>query len=261
MKKYSRLLMSLIPVVILMVAASGQDVQNQIEKAKIFRDTYPLIAETDLYCSFFILEEFPNIKIVAAERASEKTMFSDGDVFYVDKGKDDGLQENQVWTILDIGDKIKSTDLRLTLGPLAFKRGRARIVRTEAGRSLAKVERSCGRIMIGNFLAPFEEKEGLLGKDLGFNVLAKEGAETGRLVYLQNDLNQIGTGNWAIIDMGKAQGIQIGQQLTIFKRFDKNRPLEAIGNSVVIDLGTQSATIKILSCKDAARLGYPVQVK
>jgi len=261
MKKHRRLIMSLIPVVFLMVASSGQEVQNQIEKAKIFRDTYPLIAESDLYCSFFILEEFPNIKIIAAERALEKTMFSDGDAFYVDKGKDDGLQDNQVWTILEIGDKIKSTDLRLTLGPLAFKRGRARIIRTEAGRSLAKVERSCGRIMIGSFLTPFEEKEGLLGKDLGFNVLAKEGAETGRLVYLQNDLDQIGTGNWAIIDMGKAQGIQVGQQLTIFKRFDKNRPLEAIGNSVVIDLGTQSATIKILSCKDAARLGYPVQVK
>jgi len=261
MKKHRRLIMSLIPVVFLMVASSWQEVQNQIEKAKIFRDTYPLIAESDLYCSFFILEEFPNIKIIAAERALEKTMFSDGDAFYVDKGKDDGLQDNQVWTILEIGDKIKSTDLRLTLGPLAFKRGRARIIRTEAGRSLAKVERSCGRIMIGSFLTPFEEKEGLLGKDLGFNVLAKEGAETGRLVYLQNDLDQIGTGNWAIIDMGKAQGIQVGQQLTIFKRFDKNRPLEAIGNSVVIDLGTQSATIKILSCRDAARLGYPVQVK
>lgn len=253
--------MSLIPVVFLMVASSGQEVQNQIEKAKIFRDTYPLIAESDLYCSFFILEEFPNIKIIAAERASEKTMFSDGDAFYVDKGKDDGLQENQVWTILDIGDKIKSTDLRLTLGPLAFRRGRARIVRAEAGRSLAKVERSCGRVMIGSFLAPFAEKEGLLGKDLGFNVLAKEGAQTGRLVYLQNELNQIGTGNWAIIDMGKAQGIQIGQQLTIFKSFSKNMPLEAIGNSVVVDLGTQSATIKILSCRDAARLGYPAQVK
>jgi hypothetical protein len=261
MKKHFRLIMSLIPVVFLMVAASGQDVQNQIEKAKIFRDTYPLIAETDLNCSFFILEEFPNIKIIAAERGSEKTMFSDGDVFYVDKGKDDGFQENQVWTILEIGNKIKSTDLRLTLGPLAFKRGRARIVRTEAGRSLAKVERSCGRIMIGDFLAPYAEKEGLLGKDLGFNVLAKEGAQTGSLVYLQNELNQIGTGNWAIIDMGKAQGIQIGQQLTIFKNFNKDIPLEAIGNSVVVDLGTQSATIKILSCRDAARLGYRVQVK
>jgi len=261
MKKHERLILCLIPVVFLMVAASGQDVQNQIEKAKIFRDTFPLIAESDLRCSFFILEEYPNIRIIAAERSSEKTMFSDADTFFVDKGKDDGLQENQVWTILEIGDKIKSTDLRLTLGPLAFKRGLARIVRTEAGRSLAKVERSCGRIVIGNFLAPFAEKEGLLGKDLGFNVLAKEGAQTGSLVYLQNDLNQIGTGNWAIIDMGSAQGIQIGQQLTIFRRVDRNKPLEAIGNLVVIDLGTQSATIKILSCKDAARLGYPVQVK
>jgi hypothetical protein len=261
MKKRFRLVMCLIPVILLLLAASGQEVQNQIEKAKIFRDTYPLIAESDLYCSFFILEEFPTIKIVAAERSSEKTMFSDGEAFYVDKGKDDGLQEDQVWTILEIGEKIKSTDLRLTLGPLSFKRGRARIVRTEAGRSLAKVERSCGRVRIGDFLAPFVEQEGLLGKDLGFNVLAKEGAQTGTLVYLQNELNQIGTGDWGIIDMGKAQGIQIGQQLTIFKRFDKNKPLQAIGNSVVIDLGTQSATIKILSCKDAARLGYPVQVK
>ncbi len=261
MKKHGRLVLYLFPVVVLLTAASGQEVQNQIEKAKIFRDTYPLITESDIYCSFFILEEFPNVKISAAERSSEKTMFSDGDLFYVDKGSETGLQENQVWMILEIGDKIKSTDLRLGLGPLAFKRGRARIVQTEAGRSLAKVERSCGRVVIGNFLVPFEEKEGLLGKDLGFDVPAKEGAQTGKLVYLQNDLNQIGSGNWAIIDMGKAQGIELGQQLTIFKSTGKDLLSEAIGNSVVIDLGTQSATVKILSCRDAVRLGNPVQVK
>lgn len=261
MKKYGFLFMCLIPAVFLLSAASGQELQNQIQKAKIFQDTYPLISESDLYCSFFIVEEFPTIKIVSAERTSEKTMLSDGDLFYVDKGKNGGLQEGQQWTILEIGDKIKSTDLRLTLGPLAFKHGRARIVRTEADSSLAKVERSCGRVMIGNFLAPFAEREGLLGKDLGFSVLAKEGAQTGKLVYMQNDLNQAGTGNWAIIDMGKTQGIQLGQQLTVFKIAGKDLPWEPTGNVVVIDLGTQSATVKILSCKDAIRLGYPVQVK
>jgi len=256
MKKCVRLCMCFIPALVWLCAASGQEVQNQIEKAKIFRDTYPLISESDLYCSIFILEEFPKIKIIGADRDAEKTMFSDTDTFFVDKAKDDSLQEGQVWTILEIGNKIS-----LSLGPVAFKRGRARILRVEAGRSLARVEKSCGRVAIGDFLVPFQEKEGLLGKDLGYNVQAKEGAKTGKFVYLQNDLSQVGTGHWAIVDMGKAQGIQVGQQLTVFKILQRDLPLEPVGNSVVIDVGSQTCTVKILSCKDAIRLGFSVQVK
>lgn len=261
MKKYARFFLCLIPALVLAGASAGQEVQTQIEKAKIFRDTYPLISETDLHCSFFLLEESPKIKIIASDRDNEKTMFSDMDTFYVDKGKNDGLEEGQVWTILEIGDKIKPVGLRPSIGSVAFKRGRARIVRTEAGRSLARVEKSCGQVRIGNFFIPAQDKEALLGKDQGFKVQAKEGAQTGKFVYLQNEQNQIGTGNWGLVDMGKNQGIQIGQQLTIFKGIQNDLPFEPIGNLVVIDAGSKTCTVKILSCKDAIRLDFPVQVK
>lgn len=261
MKKYGRLFLFLIPVFFLVGASGSQEVQSQIEKAKIFRDTYPLVSQADLNCSFFLLEEFPKIKIIASDRDNEKTMFSDADTFFVDKGKDDGLQEDQVWVILEIGNKIKPVGLRPSIGTVAFKRGRARIVRTESNRSLARVEKACGRVRIGDFLIPFEEKEGWLGKDMGFKVQAKEGAPTGKFVYLQDELNQIGTGSWGIIDMGKDQGIQIGQQLTIFKTIQRNIPFDPIGNLVVIDVGSKTSTVKILSCKDAVGLDYPVQVK
>jgi hypothetical protein len=123
---------------------------------------------------------------------------------------------------------------------------------------------------VGNYLLPFEEKETLLGKDIGYEAYAEEVAgPVGTIVYLERDYNQIGSGAWAIIDIGEEAGIQVGQQLTICKRIRNPQTLEVrkdlpqigVGNSVVIDVGKRTATVKILSCSDSIVKGQTVQGK
>lgn len=237
--------------------------QDQIEKPKIFQEAYPLISESDLYCSFFILEdELPQIKIIASERQEEKILLSDSDIFFIDKGKNDGLEVGQVFLILEIGPQIKSPVTKENYGQLAFKRGRASIVRLEETNGTAKIEKTCGQIMVGQFLAPFEEKEGLLGKDLGFEVIPEEERpSSGNLIYLQDGYNMIGPGHWALIDLGREDGVQIGQQMTVFKRAKEETTRQAIGNLIVIDTQGMTSTVKILSCSEAIELGDEVQIK
>ncbi|MGB8952724.1 MAG: hypothetical protein WCC06_08695 [Candidatus Aminicenantales bacterium] len=245
-------------------AVSGeetQEVQDQIEKAKIFQDAYPLISETDLYCSFFILEEIPQIKIVSSERGEEKTMLSDSDIFYVDKGRIHGLETGQVFLIVEIGPKINIPGEKKSYGYLARKHGRASLIGLNDMKGTARVDKACGAVMIGNYLIPFIEKEGLLGKDLGYEVLPKENALTGRIVYLADDQGMIASGHWAIINLGRKHGIEVGRQMTIFKRIKEDLPREAVGNLIVIDVGWETSTVKILSCKEAIVLGHEVQVK
>jgi hypothetical protein len=257
------LLLSLVLMAALFAPASGQvksdeqAVQSEIQKAKIFRETYPLISETDLYCDIYVQEsELSDTRIITAERSDEKILLSDADVVFINKGKNDGLEVGQVFLVVELGRRLGD------YGYLAAKRGRASIIFLEDARAAARVERTCGRIMVGDFLVPFEEKESLLGKDLGYEPLAapREGT-AGSIIYLERDYNEIGSGYWAIIDVGEAGGVNVGQQMTIFRNIRKDLPRMGIGNAVVIDVGQKTATIKVLSCNDAVRPGYQVQAK
>jgi hypothetical protein len=234
-----------------------QEVQHRIERAKIFREAYPLISDTDLYCSIYIHSgELPDTRITAAEKSDEKILLSDADVFFINKGKQDGLEIGQIFLVIEVGQPIGD------YGFLASKQGRAQIVFLEDNRATARVEKTCGRLMVGNYLLPFEEKESMLGKDLGYEKFAEgDSGAVGRIIYLQGDSNQIGSGGWAIIDIGEEAGVMVGQQMTIYRQARPDLPREGIGNLVVIDTQPRTATIKVLTCSDSISKGLQVQAK
>jgi len=223
----------------------------QITKAKIYQDLADLINEVDLYCSFSIWEdEIPGLKIFGAEREYEKGMFSDGDVVFLDRGKDGGVEPGQILQVLEIKNHLPGH------GPIAFRKGRVRVIHTEDAMSVAVVEHSCDGVRHGNYLVPFEAREGMAGKDLGYDVFPVEADGTkGRLIYLQGDLKQIGSGHWALVDLGAEQGIQVGQQLIIYRRIGEDLPVQILGNCLVIDVKSRTATVKVLSCRDIIRKG------
>ncbi|MBS3819374.1 hypothetical protein KGY73_07710 [bacterium] len=233
---------------------SNPQQKSQIKKAKIYQDIYPLISEKDLYCSFFILEKELDTKIIGAERQYERSLLNESDIIYLNKGEKDGLKPGQVFMVLEVGPPVEN------YGPLANRRGRARIITLEEERASARIEKSCGKIMLGNFLRPFREKEGLEGKDLGYDVPPKETPGVkGKIIHLQDNFHQLGRGHWALINIGTEEGIQRGQQLIIYRRVKKGVPIHILGNSVVIDAQTHTSTIKILSCEDVIRLGDQIQ--
>lgn len=236
--------------------------QDQIEKPKIFRDTYPLVSETDISCSFFVLEEIPSLRIESSDQLDAKLLMSDGDQFWSRTGAGTTVREGQVFSIVEILTPAVDSKKASAWGSIGFRRGRARVVRVEGGRFVARIEKSCGQIRIGFVLFPCVEALPVLGKDLGFGGSLQGGAVlTGRLIYFRDELNQIGSGDWALIDIGREQGLQAGRQLTVFSRPDTDKPARAIANAVVIDVGRITATVKVLSTRDAIRSGDLVQVK
>jgi len=239
------------------IRSDEQSVQNEIQRAKIFRETYPLISETDLYCAIYVQEsKLSDVRITAAGTGDEKTLLSDADVIYINKGRKDGLEIGQVLLVVELGEKIGS------YGFLAAKRGRASVAFLEDSRAVARVEKTCGQFKTGDYIVPFEEKESLLGKDLGFERVSDENPGTaGSVIYLERDYNEVGSGYWAIIDVGADDGLNVGQQMTIYRHVREDLPRMGVGNAVVIDTGNKTATIKVLSCNDAIRPGYVVQAK
>jgi len=234
-----------------------QEQQYQIRKAKIYQQIYALLDEVDLYCSLSIWEDkLPKMKIVGAERENERAMFSDGDVVYLNKGKDDGLEPGQLFLILKIEQNLPG------YGRLALKKGRARILSLAANQSIAVLENCCGATRIGNYLVPFEPREGIMGKYLGYDVSPLEAnGVKGEVIYLETDFNQIASGHWALINIGAEDGIQVGQQLVLYKRILRDAQLRIYGNTVVIDVQSVTATIKVLSCRDVISIGDMIMVR
>ncbi len=241
----------------LALLASPAAAQDQIQKAKIFQDEYALIQETDLYCSIYLLEgELPELRIIGSERQREKDLLADGDTFYLGRGGKAGLEIGQLFLVVGVGDKIGG------YGRLAQRKGRARIVAVEDERATVRVDKACNPISVGDVLYPFEEREGLVGKDMGYdNNLVPGAGLSGRIVYLQTEFNILGSGHCAIIDLGGEQGLRPGRQLTVFKRARPNLPREAVGNVVVIDVQNRTSTVKLLSVRDAIEQGDEVQAK
>lgn len=232
--------------------------ENQIKKAKIFEDTYQLITESDLNCSFYMHEEgklLPDIQIIGAERMNEKSVFSDSDVIYINKGAADGLEIGQLFLTIGLRAKIAK------LGTVMERHGRARIVRLEDRMATAKVEKSCGTICVGDFLIPFEEAAEEIGKDLGFADMDPNASRHGKVIFVENDFHiAAGTGQWALIDMGRQQCVQIGDQLNVFRRARPDLPREAVASAIIIDVRGATSTIKILGARDIVDIGSEVQL-
>jgi hypothetical protein len=241
----------------LVLSGTGLAQENQIEKAKIFQEDYPLITESDLYCSVYIADgPLSDLKIIGAERQEEKILHSDADTLYINKGTADGLEIGQMFLVIDIGPQLGD------YGRLATRTGRVRIVRLEENRGVVRVDRTCGEVSLGGVLVPFEEKEGLLGKDEGYTQEGgASGGTSGSVVYLAANTHIGGTGQWAVIDVGLEQGVRVGQQMTIFKRVKNDLPREAIGSLIVIDVQPKTSTVKLLSCRDSVEIGFQVQAK
>ena len=246
---------------ILMMGAwliAQQKQQYEIKKAIIYQDIYPIISESDLYCSFLIWDkkEKPDLKIVGAEREYERVLFNNDDIVYLNKGKAEGLQPGQLFLILEFERKLGN------YGYLVHKRGRARVIHLSEHGATARIEKACSQVMLGFYLVPFEEKEGLAGKDLGYNVPPyKTPGPKGEVIYLYIDFNQIGKGHWALINLGQSDGLKVGDQLIVYREPVKGAPLQIIGNVLVIDVQQHTSTIKVLSCRDAIRIGDFIQFR
>jgi hypothetical protein len=237
-----------------------EEPEYEIRRAKIYDEIYALLSDSDLYCSFRIHSgDDPEMTIIGAEREDERQIYSDGDVVYVNKGRVDGLESGQVFMVLEIPKHHRVLEEARSVyrfGDLAFKRGRARILDIGETKSTAVLEKSCDAVVLGSFLVPFEPQESLMGKDLGFDVPPfKADGVSGEVVYLQTDYNQVGSGHWALIDLGAVDGMNRGQQLIIYREMYEGAPLMLFGNVVVVDVQEETSTVKVLSCRDAIRPG------
>ncbi len=233
----------------------AQEVQTQ--SLKPGTSNYELITDSDLYCSFYMLEQgkpMPDIQIIGAERMNEKVLLEDSDLIYINRGKGSGVEIGQLFEVVGLESKVPP------YGSVVQRRCRARVVRMEDTTAVARLERTCSAARVGDYLLPYEEREGEINKDKGFDVMDPNASKHGLVIYVEQDSVMVGAGNWALINMGRQHCVQIGDQLTVFHRAKPNLPREAVASLIIIDVRGATSTVKVLSGRDTVEVGDEVQL-
>ncbi len=253
-----RVAMSMALFSLCLIAPGRPLAQDQIQKAKIFSDTYEMINDVDLYGSFYIQEQgkpMPDITIVGFERMNEKEFIYEGDLIYLSKGQADGLEIGQVFQILGFRDPLPP------YGTIVWRQGRARVVRLEEKTAVARFEKSYWPSRVGDYAVPYEELQGEVGRDKGFDQMDPNASKRGQVVFIDMFRRLSATNQWGLVNMGRQQCVQIGDQLTVFRRAQPNLPREALASLIIIDVRGATSTVKVLSARDAIEVGDEVQLK
>lgn len=249
---------SLALISLCLIAPGRPFAQDQVQRAKIFSETYDMITDVDLYGSFYIQEQgkpVPTMSIIGFERMNEKEFIYESDVIYLSKGQADGIEIGQVFQIISFRDPLPP------FGTIVWRAGRARVIRLEEKTAVAKLEKSYWAARVGDYAMPYEESQGEVGKDKGFDQMDPNATKRGQVVFIDMFRRLSGTNQWALINMGRQQCVQIGDQLTVFRRAKPNLPREAFASLIVIDVRGATSTVKVLSARDAIEVGDEVQLK
>ncbi len=226
----------------------------------------PVADYTDMYCSGYIVKTHApsDMKIVGREQ-SKKVGLAEGDVVYINKGINDGIQGGDEFFIIRANRTIKHPINEEPFGIEIVRLGNIRIIAVQEETATAQITFSCSDINIGDEVTPFHDisipmTEGSTFErwETGFS-----GKPTGCILDTKDGLDTVGQGHIVYIDLGENAGLKPGDYLRIYRENADGEELPRImlGELVVLTNQMESATAKIVtSVKEMVR-GDGVELK
>lgn len=174
-----------------------------------------------------------------------RTLYVKGDVLNIDGGTLNGLE---VGRNLVVRRYYRADSPGGAAATGEHTAGLVQIVAVTERSSTGVVVHACNELMAGDFLMSFTPEPVRTPDSLGIPTFD----DAVRILFA--DAGQIlgAPGRRMVIDRGSAQGIQVGQRLTIFRGEDRGlaKPF-VIGEAVVVSVRIDSATIRVESATDA----------
>ena len=133
--------------------------------------------------------------------------------------------------------------------------GLVQILETKPDSSVAIVVYACGEISAGDSIERYVPQPAFFAVPAG----TARFDQPARITIGEHGQQAAATGQMMVIDRGIMQGLQRGQQLTIFRRAGSARPVE-IGDGVIVSVRADSATIRIERATDAVMVGDLVAI-
>lgn len=239
----------------------GQQKKLTLNESYFTKDSYLLVSNTDIYCSYEIGTKISDdIKIIGSrDMGIDRTEYSEGDFMFINKGINDGLKEGDKFIIVASGGRVLNQLNKRFLGRLYLRRGIAVITTIFDKKAEIELINTCSPVNIGNFLIPFKHEEQVLKRSINFN-LSKLPASLvkGRVVYSNEliDYNKAVaiSGDIVIVDMGKDE-LSKGDFVLFYEILKKRLPPVIVGGGIVVKPQNNNSSVKILQASLPIKIG------
>jgi hypothetical protein len=236
-----------------------------------------------IYCSGFASDpKVPDdIRVISGEQSNYKISWDNGEYIYINRGTEKGVKVGDRFAIVrpehDQANQwfYGQRKLEKEMGTLYTDAGQARVVKVDAKVATTKLEFTCGYVMRGDIVRPFEERPSPPFKDAAaFDHFAPtSGKPVGTIVSARDYFALLGRGDTMYVNVGAAKGVKVGDYMRVFRyqgtRDDvaadvkgyqyklegygespthpqpKDLPREVLGEGIVLNVTKNAATVLV----------------
>jgi hypothetical protein len=183
--------------------------------------TEPVAKGADLYCTGFISDASPraDLQIIGAVQENMKATYAQGDVVFLSKGREAGVQPGAVYYIIRPLGLIKHPFSKKKLGHYVRELGLLRVIEVSAKTSTAEILVSCDIVEFGDLLKPYEEMESPSRRE--HRPLPRygegSGGVTGQIVMSPGFYENLSANRVVFLDLGARQDVKPGDYFTIYR--------------------------------------------
>jgi hypothetical protein len=256
--------------------------------------------KSSVYCSgFFTSEKVPeDLRLVSGEESETKITFVSGDIVYLSKGSSQGLKEGDRFSVIrQDQDPLRvpwfkwQEKLTSAMGTYYLDLGQLTVIKTQPNVAIAKVSFSCDYMQRADIVLPFSERPSGPFKDPNaFDALApSSGKPTAMVVQGKATAQMTGRWNTIYVNLGKAQGVKVGDYFRIFRYQGTNAetipkekdyqdrlygfgtnprnykwndlPREVLGEGIVLNVAQNAATVLITTSRREIFAGDYVELE
>ncbi len=225
----------------------------------------PVANQTDMHCAEIVLPERDNheMRIVGAEEAGTVGL-AEGDIVYLNQGSAYGLRPGDQLTVLRDERSISHPKTGEKIGVAVSQRGVVQVLVTETNSAIARVISSCDAIELNDWLRPFIQVPVPLSAKIPppekFVPIAEQDT-IGYIVSVKDDMVNFSEGNIVNIDLGKEDGVALGDIYYIFRGVSGQKIATILGQLVILMVEEKTATGKVIYSLQELEVGDQVVKK
>ena len=255
---------------------------------------------TTVNCSGFVTDQkVPDgIRLISGEQSNYKITFGRGDRVFINRGQDKGVRVGDRFSVVrphQDSNEVQwfkwQTKLMKAMGTAYSDTGQVRVINVQPKVSVAEVTFSCGYMVRGDILQPYQDRPAPPFKDPApFDHFAPVSGKPVAMVVTGTDFTQLFGRNHAIyVNLGTKQGVKVGDYFRVFRyqgsmsetvpqtkgyqytmygfgtapaRYEWNDlPREVLGEGIVFNVSNNSSTVMITYSTMEIRAGDYVEIE
>ena len=195
--------------------------------------------------------------VVSHRDDAERGLLGPNDLLRIDAGEKQGVADGQNLVVrrrFPTGERYAPKKLQTFAEQTV---GLVQIIETQPDSSVAIVVYACGEISAGDAIERYVPQPAFFAVAPG----TPRFDEPARITTGEYGQQAASAGQMMVIASGIMQGVQRGQQLTIFRRAQSHSgPVSVIGDAVIVAVRADSSTIRIERASDAVMVGDLVAI-